>query len=534
MSFLEVLAQISAGLGLFFMGLKTLTGGMQQQATYGVRRLIQKATRNPALAAGIGMLAGFLLQKPSAVISIMAGMLSSGLLGLRQALPIVAWCNIGLAFLAFFLVFDIRLAVFFTVGVSGFLLAFVRNKRHLTALTILFGAALLLYGLGVMKGGASEISKFPWMASVLDQARGSYLLALGVGAFVAAITQSFIGVAILCITLVNARVLDAQQAMMMIYGANFGVGFFRRVMTATLTGEGKQLFLFQNIFRYGGTIASVALFYAVRIHGEPIVLLVVRRLADGLDAQMALVLLTCNLPAVVLTLLFREPIIRWLQRKSPASLLDEMARLKHLTGADVGNLPDALARLDREQADLSRTFVEYTRGLRGEGKAMPPDALHQAVRLVLEKIADFEALLARRAPGVDGLQRLSALANRRTLLGLVDDALHQMAGAAHSKAGPGTPLHTSCVLPLAESLEAVLLTLHDALEDPAQADSLLALTGDRAALMARYRARVLQERALDPAREHVVMTLTNLFEQVIWMIRRLAISLAPPPSTDTK
>jgi phosphate:Na+ symporter len=93
----EMLGRILAGLGLFFVGIKLLSVNMQQLASLRLRQLISRATSQPILASLLGAAGGFLMQKPSGVIAILSSMQAGGLITLRQAMPIIAWCNIGLA-----------------------------------------------------------------------------------------------------------------------------------------------------------------------------------------------------------------------------------------------------------------------------------------------------------------------------------------------------------------------------------------------------------------------------------------------------
>lgn len=523
----SILAQIVAGLGLFFFGIKTLTTGMQEQATYQVRRLISRTVSNPFSAAVIGMLAGFLLQKPSGVISILAGMQTSGALTISQALPIVAWCNIGLSFIAFITLFDIKIAVGFTVGLSGFLLMFVRNKRYQPLLRIIFGAALLLYGLDVMKSGAGAIQKYQFMQDLIGYTRNSYLISLGVGALVAAITQSFLGVAILCIALVKDGFLGDQQAMMMIYGANFGVGFFRRVFTASLTGEGKQLFLFQNIFRYGGTLSSVALFYLGRVNHIPIMLHLARMISDRIDFQMGVIFAGCNFPALLLCLVFHHKILNWLLQKSPPATEDQLSCLKFLTTTDVTQPQNALIEIQHELAHSSRLFSKYACIMRNEKGSLRADGLHGAMKNVLDKIEDFANELVKQPLDTEQVQTLSRLNKQRMLISLIDEALFQMTTIMRGKACSGSVLQEQCLPPLVEGLDTILLTLEETLRELEQQPILLKLTGDRTHLMDQYRKRLLIEYQLNHAEENAMIEITNLYEQLIWMINRLTGALSP-------
>ena len=91
----EILFHFLGGLGLFLYSIKTMGDGLQQAAGDRLRFYIDKYTSNPffGVLVGIGMTA--LIQSSSGVTVITVGLVSAGLLTLRQAIGIVMGANIG-------------------------------------------------------------------------------------------------------------------------------------------------------------------------------------------------------------------------------------------------------------------------------------------------------------------------------------------------------------------------------------------------------------------------------------------------------
>jgi len=520
---LELLAPILAGLGLFFFGIKLLAASMQRLAGVKVRRLISRATASPWRGGLIGLVGGFLLQKPSGVISILISMQASGLLGLRQAMPIIAWCNIGLALLGFFAVIPIGTVVAITLGVGGFLLMFSTRERTVTAVNALFSAALLFYGLEVMKSGSAQLMTTGWFQTMMGYAGYSPLVALVIGTAAAAVTQSYIAIAMMAIALVGTGALTAQQAMMIIYGANFGVGFFRRLYTAGLPGERQQLFLYQNIIRYIGTLGSILLFY-VPMDGLPVMLYGARCLTDSVATQLALVFLACNLPAVIVAASFREPLARWIERKSPASAEDELARLRFLREADAEDRADLIEKTEQELYWRLRLLADYPSAMRpGSRPQASAESLHHSLVVIQPEITAAldswaQGPLAAGEPG-----RLNRVLAIQTQVRLLDDTLFRMvvrlrdgekvlAGVRDTIAG------------MVEALEAVLAVLADAVEADDEIDAAMAqaITADKGAVLECFRERTLAVTGTDAAARQIVVELINLYEESMWISHRLA------------
>ena len=91
----EIAFHFLGGLGLFLYSIKTMGDGLQQAAGDRLRYYIDKYTSNPffGILVGIGMTA--LIQSSSGVTVITVGLVSAGLLTLRQAIGIVMGANIG-------------------------------------------------------------------------------------------------------------------------------------------------------------------------------------------------------------------------------------------------------------------------------------------------------------------------------------------------------------------------------------------------------------------------------------------------------
>src|SRR5215467_15198752 len=125
----SILANMVAGLGLFFSGLRMLDANLRQATGRQLRGIVGRLTRNAWVASLVGVVIGALVQSSSGVVFILVSLVSSGLTTVRRALPIVTWANVGCSALVLAAVFDLRVAILYLIGVAGAAFAFDRSHR---------------------------------------------------------------------------------------------------------------------------------------------------------------------------------------------------------------------------------------------------------------------------------------------------------------------------------------------------------------------------------------------------------------------
>src|SRR6478752_2081568 len=98
---LEIIATLLAGLGLYFIGVGGIRSSLQQIPGRRLRGFLGQATNHPVRAAASGFIAGSITQTSIGVSVILAGLIARGFMTVSQALPVIAWSNLGLVVLVF-------------------------------------------------------------------------------------------------------------------------------------------------------------------------------------------------------------------------------------------------------------------------------------------------------------------------------------------------------------------------------------------------------------------------------------------------
>jgi phosphate:Na+ symporter len=525
-----ILAEMVAGVGLFFLGLHLVSGNLHKTSSRRLRALIARVTGRFWPASLLGLVAGAVMQSTSAVTVILASMTASGLTTARQALPMVAWANVGTTLLVFIAVLDIRLGVLYLLGVSATAFAFSKDSRARTAWAVALGIALLFYGIHLMKSSSADLQGASWFQTFLTQARGSFVLAFAVGALLSFVTQSTTAVTLIAVTLVKAGMLGANETMMIIYGGNVGSTIARMILSSGLKGSSRQVGHFQDVFKISGATVFTGLFYLEQFGHVPLVKALVNGLSARLETQMAYVNLLFNLTTAVVFSCLLGPTARLLSRLWPGTETEDFAKVQYLHPQALEDAETALDLVEKEQARLVTRLPEYVNVLRsGEPGKRRVDyrTLHVAFVALHKEVESYcTALLHKQLPAKT-YERLTNVQNRHEVIGFIEDNVFHLAETVDQ--GTRSSQLLELVQTFAEALDFILLTAGDATTtlDAAEAEPLGNLCADRGELMGRIRNLYLSgAQHLSTQDRSLLLNLTTQFDRIVWMVRRLALLLA--------
>jgi phosphate:Na+ symporter len=521
----SIVANMIAGFGLFFSGLKMVDANLRQATGRQLRTIIGRLTRNAWIAGAVGVLTGALVQSSSGIAFILVSLVTSGLTTVKRALPVITWANVGCCALIFATVLDLRLAILYLIGVAGAAYAFDRShKNH--ALGAVFGVGMLFYGIELMKLGAEPLKSLPWFYAMLNNGHESYILAFVAGAVFSFITQSSTAISILAIGLSQTTLLGPFPTMMVLYGANVGSTFARIVLSSTLRGSVRQLTAYQDLFKITGAVIFVSLAYLEILTGIPLVRALVAHVSDRIDRQMASVFLLLNLSTAILFSAMQPVIYRLLEWALPADGQEDLAKPEFLYDEALDEPATAMDVVEKEQLRLAKRLRSYVAAMRtGLASAERAQALqiNKPFLALSARIEQFQHDLVNQQLGPAETERLAKLQNRLSLVVYLEDNLSALMLATEGVPSGGQ-LH-ELVETFVDGLDFVLMTMIEALEtgDRTAIDLLIHITEDRGDLMERIRQEYLAGQSGAAGSDRVVLfQVTSAFERVIWMIQRFA------------
>ena len=116
--------KLLGGLGLFIYGMKLMGDGLENAAGEGLKKILEKVTKNPVIAVIVGAVVTMVIQSSSATTVMVVGFVNAGLMNLAQAAGIVMGANIGTTVTAQLVAFKLdEIATIFVLSVKTLLKA---------------------------------------------------------------------------------------------------------------------------------------------------------------------------------------------------------------------------------------------------------------------------------------------------------------------------------------------------------------------------------------------------------------------------
>ena len=225
---LLILITVFGGLGLFLLGMKHLSEGLQAAAGGGLRKFMSHATSHRIVGVGTGIVSTMIVQSSSVITVMLVGFVSTALLTLPQALNVLIGANIGTTATVWIIAYapDPQLVGFIGVALGGAFYFFMRGERvHNIGLTVI-GLGLVFLGLYFMSKGVLPIRENPEIAKFFTKMDGSTLLGCAEVAFVSmlltAVIQSSAATVAIAMTLAGQQIISYEVAIAVLFGANVG------------------------------------------------------------------------------------------------------------------------------------------------------------------------------------------------------------------------------------------------------------------------------------------------------------------------
>jgi phosphate:Na+ symporter len=518
MELLEVLGSFVAGLGLFFIGIKTLTTHMAELTGRRFRRLLDRSTRRPLLSVFGGALLGATMQTGSGITFILVGMVSAGMLSVERSLPIRLGAAVGTSAMVFIATMDIKIFILFIVGIGGIALAQIRSPKPI--LGILFGGGVMFFGLDMVGESAAYVTHIEWFENAITSVNGAPLTAFFLAGILSIVIQSPQSVAILAIAMTVGGVLDTWTTVVIIYGSNLGGGLSTYIMAAGLRGTSRQITIFQVWFNVITAFVLLLLFFLERYYGIPLVHALVVSLDIGTAKQMAFIYLLYNVFGATVMFAFRAPILRIIERWAPPSLEEDVGKLQYLHDHAIDTPNLALELAEKEELRFLSILPQYIEPLREQPGAaeLRIKALGRALDQLNSAIGESLGELGQHVSPEDS-ERLISLVNRNRILGTLHSCIEGLCGSV-SAAQKSTHLAPLAML-VVEAFDANLGNAIDAVTDRDLEDMTLAWasTDDKSEKMRNIRQRFLMgDLDLSDNERLDLMTLTTGLERAIWVM----------------
>jgi phosphate:Na+ symporter len=261
---LEMIFTITGGIGLFLLGMKNISEGMQAVAGEKMRKLIGAVTNNRFVACGVGIVVTTLIQSSTATTVIVVGMVNAGIMTLTQAIGVIFGANIGTTITAWLLAINLTEYGLPLLGASIILSFFTANNRFRYYTTVGIGVGMIFFGLQLLTSGFAPIKEIPAFAEWFTKfTANNYMGAIRcclVGAFATATLHSSAAMVGITMGLALNGIISYHTAAALVLGENIGTTITALLASLPVNRNAKRAAFAHSLFNLIGAMWVISIF----------------------------------------------------------------------------------------------------------------------------------------------------------------------------------------------------------------------------------------------------------------------------------
>lgn len=222
----SIFFQVLGGLGIFLLGMKHMSEGMQAVSGDRLRKIISAATDNRVMGLLVGLTVTCIVQSSSITTVMVIGLVNSAVMTLTQAIGVIFGANIGTTLTGWILTLKIGKYGLPILGFSAFLFLFSRNERLRYTGMALMGIGMIFFGLELMSNGFKPLRTVPefqeWFHAFQADSYIGVLKCALVGCLLTVIVQSSSATLGITMGLASTGMINFQTAGALVLGENIG------------------------------------------------------------------------------------------------------------------------------------------------------------------------------------------------------------------------------------------------------------------------------------------------------------------------
>jgi phosphate:Na+ symporter len=263
---IQILLQVLGGLGIFLLGMRNMSEGMQAIAGPKLKQMINLATGNRFMACGMGTLVTCIVQSSSITTVMVIGLVNVNIMNLTQAIGVIMGANIGTTITGWVLVLKIGKYGLPMLGVAAMVYLFTRRDRLRFIAMGVMGIGMIFFGLELMKNGFAPLKEMDtfieWFSKFSPNSYFGVLKCCLAGAVLTALVQSSSATLGITIGLAATGVIDFPTAAALVLGENIGttITAFLASLGGTITA--RRASYAHIMFNITGVIWITAIFHA--------------------------------------------------------------------------------------------------------------------------------------------------------------------------------------------------------------------------------------------------------------------------------
>ena len=257
---LAIIFTVLGGLGLFLYGIEYMSTSLKNLSGNRLKILIEKATDNIFMGLLTGIAVTVLVQSSSATTVIVIGLISAGLMSLRQAVGVMMGSNIGTTVTAFLIGLKINEFSLIFIALGAAIVIFITTKKASYTGGIILGFGMLFLGLELMSLGLEPLAEKDWFETAMISLAEVPILGVLAGTFLTVIVQSSSAT----IGVVQQVFFDGNialpGALAVLIGSNIGTTITGILASLSSSREAKQAIMFHLLFNLFGSVIFLIFF----------------------------------------------------------------------------------------------------------------------------------------------------------------------------------------------------------------------------------------------------------------------------------
>ncbi len=264
-TFVTLVFELIGGLGIFLLGMKNMSEGMQAVAGKSLRSLINMVTTHPLLATVVGVIVTCVVQSSSITTVMVVGFVNSGMMGLSQAIGVIMGANIGTTITGWILVLKIGKYGLPLLGISAFIYLFSKGDRWRYWAMAVMGVGMVFFGLEIMKDACGIIKKLPdfeaWFQRFQADTYLGVLKCALVGCILTTMVQSSSATLGITISLARQGLISFETAAALVLGENIGTTITAFLASLGATTNARRAAYFHVFFNMVGVFWITLIFH---------------------------------------------------------------------------------------------------------------------------------------------------------------------------------------------------------------------------------------------------------------------------------
>ncbi|MBU1027381.1 MAG: Na/Pi cotransporter family protein [Candidatus Margulisbacteria bacterium] len=276
----QIIFGVVGGLGLFLLGMKIMSEGLQKIAGKSLRKILEFLTKNTLMGVFVGTVVTAIVQSSSATTVMLIGFIQAGLMTLKQSIGVIYGANIGTTVTAQIIAFKIHKYALPAIGIGVFLNFFFPKRNWKNLGEVILGFGLLFFGLQVMTNVFGPLKSNPEFQQLFVTFGRSPILAVIAGAVLTMIVQSSSATTGIILVLAGVGLIDFKIGFVLILGTNIGTTITAQIAALNANITAKRTAWAHTLFNVIGS-AYMLLLLKVKVGDKPVFLYLVDLVTPG-------------------------------------------------------------------------------------------------------------------------------------------------------------------------------------------------------------------------------------------------------------